>query len=150
MSGDGVVRDYAPEMFAACRELFIEVFNGEPWHDSWTQKSAEARLREFVDHRRFFGFTLWENGALLGAVFCHASTYYKGDEAFIDELFVSPEHRRKGCAKSLMEAVEARARERGLISITLLTDREYPSFGFFKGQGFRESKYMVFMYKGVE
>jgi len=145
-----MIREFSTEMLPACQELFIEVFNGEPWHDSWTPESAGARLREFSDNKRFFGFTLWEGEALAEAVFCHAATYYRGDEIFVDELFVSPAHRRRGCATALMEAVEAHARAQGYISITLLTDREYPSFGFFKGFGCRESKYMVWMHKRVE
>jgi len=145
-----MIREYTPDAFEACRDLFIEVFNDEPWHDSWTRESAGTRLLEFVDNRRFFGFTLWEGDALVGAVFCHASTYYKGGEVFIDELFVSPDYRRKGCATALMEAVEAHARAQGYISITLLTDKEYPSFGFFKGFGCRESGYMVWMHKKLD
>jgi len=142
-----VIREYEPGMFDACRDLFIEAFNGEPWNDSWTKESAGARLREFVDCGRFFGFTLWEGDILAGAVFCHASTYYKGSEVFIDELFVSPECRRRGYGKLLMEEVEAHAKAQGHASITLLTNKGYPSHGFFKGQGYRESGFMVFIFK---
>ena len=149
MPGDGVIREYSPEMFDACRKLFIEVFNSEPWNDCWTQESAGARLQEFVDNRRFFGFTLWEGETLVGAVFCHGSTYCKGGEVFIDELFVSPACQRKGVGKALMEAVEVYARREGYTIITLLTNREYPSFGFFKGFGCRESEFMVWMFKKI-
>jgi len=136
-------------MMPACRDLFIEVFNGEPWNDTWTRETAGARLREFVDCGRFFGFTLWEGEVLAGAVFCHGSTYCKGEEVFIDELFVSPAHRRKGYGKMLMKEVETHAKAQGHASITLLTNKGYPSHGFFKGQGYRESGFMVFMFKKI-
>ncbi|MDR2686786.1 MAG: GNAT family N-acetyltransferase [Oscillospiraceae bacterium] len=150
MPGDGVIREYTPAMFAACLDLFIEAFNGAPWNDSWTEETAGACLREIVENTRFFGFTLWEGGALVGAAFCHAWTYWRGGQAYVDELFVAPGCQRKGYGGLLMEAVEAYARAQGLVSVTLLTNREYPSFAFFEGQGYRQSGYMVYMHKRMK
>jgi len=150
MADNGIIRAYTPESFGACRELFIEVFNGEPWHDNWTDESAGACLREIVGHQRFFGFTLWEEDTLMGAALCHGKTWCKGSEVIVDELFISPDCRHRGYGTALMEAVEGYARENGLTSIALLTDREYPAFGFYKGQGYRESKYMVWIYRRME
>jgi len=145
-----MIREFTMAAFPACRDLFIEVFNGAPWHDGWTKESAGARLWEFVENKRFVGFTLWEGDALIGAIFCHAQTYYRGDEIFIDELFVSPGCQRKGYGRLLMEAVEAHAKAQGLVCITLLTNREYPSFEFFQGCGCRQAGRMVWMFKRVE
>ena len=145
-----MIREFSPIDFNDCRDLFIKVFNSEPWHDSWTNETAGARLQEFIENKRFFGFTLWEGDALAGAAFCHGLTYYKGNEVFVDELFISPEHQRKGHGKALMEAVETHARAQGYSIITLLTNRGHSAFGFYKGQEYRLSEYMVWMYKRVD
>jgi len=145
-----MIRAFAPEAFGACRALFIEVFNGEPWHDNWTAETAGACLRDITEGQRFFGFTLWEGDTLIGAALCHGKTWCRGREAIVDELFIAPGSRRKGYGSALMEAVEAYAYEHGLTSIALLTDREYPAFGFYKGRGYRESKFMVWMYRRIE
>jgi len=144
-----MIKEYVPEDFGACRDLLIEAFNGEPWHDIWTDEMAGDCLREIIENKRFFGFTLWEDGALAGAVFCHAWTYWRGGQAYVDELFIAPGCQRKGYGGLLMEAVEAYAKKQGQVSVTLLTNREYPSFGFFEGRGFRQSAYMVHMYKKI-
>jgi len=136
-------------MFEACRQLFIEAFNSAPWNDGWTDETAGDCLREIVENKRFFGFTLWEGSALVGAVFCHAWTYWRGGQAYVDELFVAPGCQRKGYGRLLMEAVEACAKEQGLVSVTLLTNKGYPSHRFFEEQGYRESGFMVYMFKKI-
>lgn len=150
MSGDGVIREYSPEMFEACRKLLIEAFNAAPWNDGWTAETAGACLREIVENKRFFGFTLWEGDALVGAALCHAWTYWRGEQAVVDELFVAPGCQRKGYGGLLMEAVEAYAKEQGFVSVTLLTNKTYPACEFYKGRGYRQSEYMVYMHKRVE
>jgi len=144
-----MIREYSPEAFAACRDLLIQVFNGEPWNDNWTQESAGARLGEFVDHKRFVGFTLWEGDSLVGAVFCHAQTQYKGNEIVIEELFVTPGCQRKGYGTALMDAVEAYAKEHAFWCVTLLTGRSYPSFTFYEKRGYRQLDWLAFMHKRV-
>ena len=29
-------------------ELFIRVFNGEPWNDKWTKETAKKRIMELI------------------------------------------------------------------------------------------------------
>ena len=149
MPGDGVIREYWPNMFEACRELFMKTFNSAPWNDSWTRESAGARLREFTDHRRFVGFTLWEGDALAGAVFCHAQTQYKGNEIVIEELFIAPDCQRKGYGTALMDAVEAYAGKHAFWCVTLLTGRAYPSFAFYENRGYRHLEWLAFMHKKI-
>ena len=142
-----MIRAYLPEDFMACRDLFVRVFNAPPWNDRWTDETASARLWEFTAHKRFVGFTLWEGGTLLGAVFAYAKSHYKGDEIFIEELFVAPDCQRQGHGAALMEALEAYAKARGLVSITLLTARGYPSFAFYEKRGYRALDWLAFMHK---
>jgi ribosomal protein S18 acetylase RimI-like enzyme len=47
---------------------------------------------------------------------------YHGREAFIDELYVEPDHRRKGLGRRAMQFVAERAREVGVHAIHLEVD----------------------------
>jgi ribosomal protein S18 acetylase RimI-like enzyme len=49
---------------------------------------------------------------------------FRGRDAFIDELYVEPEFRRRGLGRRAMEFVEARAREMGVNAVHLEVDRE--------------------------
>ena len=145
-----MIKKFTMDALVACAELYAQTFNAPPWNDKWTVETASARLQEFVGHKRFFGFTLWEAGTLVGAVFCRAQTFYFGEEAYVDELFISPDCQRKGRGTALMQAVEAYAKEHSLVSITLLTSKEMPSFRFYEKLGWKHSKSMVFMHKRIE
>jgi len=144
-----MIKEFSDDDFQKCCELLVCVFNGPPWNDKWTNDTACIYLRELTDNRRFLGYTLWDDTVLLGAVFAHAKSHYRGDEIFIDELFVSPDHRHKGCGTALMDEVEKYAKENSFISITLLTSIEKPAFQFYEKFGCKHLDHLAFMYKRI-
>ena len=145
-----MIKEFSIDDFPKCNDLFVQVFNGAPWHDKWTTDTANNYLRELIENNRFFGFTLWDNTVLVGTILCHAKNHYKGEEIFVDELFVSPDYQRKGHGMELMDAVDNFARENHFISVTLLTGKEKPSFHFFEKCGCKYLPYLAFMYKRIE
>jgi GNAT superfamily N-acetyltransferase len=71
-----------------------------------------------------------------------ASIWSDGDEAYVAELYVVPERRRKGLGSELMTAALDRCRERGCDYVFLGTDegdadahRLYERFGFTNRSG---------------
>ena len=145
-----MIKEYTNSDFNLCCELYIKVFNSPPWNDKWTMGTIGVYLHELIDNKRFFGFTLWDESILTGAIFCHGKSWYKGDEAYIDELFVASELQRKGRGKTLMDCVEKFAKDNNYASITLLTGRENPSYDFFVKYGYKQLNYMAFMHKQIE
>ena len=144
-----MLKEFSVGDLEKCEDLFVQVFNGAPWHDKWTGETAHNYLQELVDNRRFLGFTLWDGDMLIGAVFCHAKSHYRGNDVVVDELFVSPEHQREGCGTLLMDAVEKFAKENSFISIAALTGKGKPSFSFFEKYGCKHLDYLAFMYKRI-
>ena len=130
-----------------CCELFIDVFNGSPWNDAWINETAYTYLQELTDNKRFFGYTLWDNGLMIGATFCHMKNHYKGDEIFIDEMFISPDFQRKGYGMKLMNEIETFAKANSCISITCLTGKGKPAFEFYEKFGCKHMEHLVFMHK---
>ena len=143
------IKKYSSESFSACCNLYIGVFNAPPWNDTWSIEATQRCLKDLTDNKRFVGFTLWENDILVGAVFAHEKTFYKGEEIYIDELFISPSCQRAGYGKKLMSKIEEYARENGITAITLLTAISQPAFAFYEKQGYRHLDYMTFMHKRV-
>jgi GNAT superfamily N-acetyltransferase len=144
-----MVKKFLVDDLRKCRELFIQVFNGEPWNDNWTNETANTYLQELTGHNRFLGYTLWDGNQLIGAVFAHMK-HFKYDEIFIDELFISPVCQRKGYGIILMDAVETYAKENAIVSVTLLTGVGIPAFGFYGKLGYKHLDNMAFMYKRIE
>lgn len=54
------IRHYASEDFQGCVELFMNVFNEEPWKDRWTQGTAEQYLKDYMDTPGFTGIVAEE------------------------------------------------------------------------------------------
>jgi len=142
-----MIKIFSADDLQKCCELYLKVFNSSPWNDKWTNETAHRCLKDLSECKRFVGYTLWEDDILAGAVFAHTRTFYKGDEIYIDELFISPDCQRKGYGIELMGEIEKYAKENSLTCITLLTAVEMPAFDFYEKQGYRHMDYMAFMYK---
>jgi ribosomal protein S18 acetylase RimI-like enzyme len=62
---------------------------------------------------------------------------YHGRDAFIDELYIEPQYRRKGIGRRAMQFVEERARELGVNAIHLEVDqRNDPAAGLYRHAGY--------------
>ena len=75
--------------------------------------------------------------------------HYRGDEIFVDEMYIAPEYQCKGYGMELMNAVENFAKENSLISITLLTGIGKPAFNFYEKFGCKHLEHLAFMYKRI-
>ena len=142
-----MIKSFAAEDFQKCCDLYIHVFNSPPWNDQWTNENVHVYLQELIDHKRFLGYTLWDDDILVGAIFAHMKNHYRGDEIFIDELFISQDHQRKGCGMLLMDTIENYATADLFISVTLLTGVGKAAFDFYEKRGYKHLDYLAFMYK---
>ena len=145
-----VIKKFCANDLQSCCDLYIKTFNAPPWNDMWTDEAALQCLSDLAERKRFLGYTIWDKNELVGAVFAYTKTFYKGDEIYVDELFVSPDHQRKGYGLQLMQTLEKYAQTNNITCITLLTSLHHPSYDFYEKQGYTCSKNMVFMYKVVK
>jgi len=144
--GENMIKEFSVNDLQKCCDLYIRVFNSEPWNDNWTDEMAHMYLHELTEHKRFLGYTLWDDDCLIGAVFAHMKRF-KYDEIYIDEFFISPDYQRKGNGIMLMSAVEKFAKENSIVSVTLLTGVDKPAFNFYRKLGYKHLDYLAFMYK---
>ena len=143
------IKPFSMNDLQKCCELFIRTFNGEPWYEHWTTETAYARLLEVAENKRFFGYTLWDNKELTGAILCYLKTFHNGPEMFIEEMLISPDYQRKGYGMLLMDEVEKYAAENEIKNITLLTGKNKPSFDFFKKCGYEHLEFLALMHKRI-
>ena len=69
------------------------------------------------------GFAAEEDGHVIGLTHCifHYSAWTQGPYCYLQDLFTRPEHRGKGAATALIEAVYAFAAEKGAARVYWLT-----------------------------
>jgi ribosomal protein S18 acetylase RimI-like enzyme len=96
---------------------------GAYFFDEPTVREVLRRLLRSPDLGHVWVF--FEEGTPVGymALTFGYSFEYHGRDAFIDELYIEPQYRRKGIGRRAMQFVEERARELGVKAIHLEVDQ---------------------------
>ena len=59
-------------------ELFVSVFNSEPWNDSWTKETALIRIENMMRTNTFIGKAIYFEDNLKGIIWGQKEQYYNG------------------------------------------------------------------------
>ena len=137
---DGICPIYFPEL-EQLSISYMKTFNAPPWNDSWTEETAFERMRTLMQGRERFGYAVWQQGSILGAVICEREGYYNGEVCRIIELWTDPEHRGKGLGRQLIEEV----RKHSGCGIYLITKKTPETVGFYEKCGFAADEGMCVM-----
>ena len=96
----------------------------------WTISQLEHQI---LDENSIFIVAENENGCILGYVGMMTVL----DEGYIANIAVAPEHRRKGVADALLDALEWGSREKRLSFMTLeVRESNTPAIGLYSKHGF--------------
>ena len=132
-----------------CTEMFIKVFNDDPWNDEWTFSKAQKYLLDFYNTPGFLGVLALENKEVIGFIFGVHRTWWSGNEFYIHEMCVESQHQNRGIGKLLLDYL-IKSLGNNISNITLLTDRGIPAEAFYKKNGFREIERLVFLSKNIK
>ncbi len=132
-----------------CADILCKVYNNELWQCRWTAETACAYLEDYFDEKKFVGFIIEEDNAVIGAMFTHEKIWWNNSELFIDEMFIIPDMQRKGYGKMLIKAAENYVSEHKLAGFTLSTNKYAPAPDFYKKNGFSVCEHILFMCKEV-
>jgi GNAT superfamily N-acetyltransferase len=88
----------------------------EPWTESFDESRVLYNLSELLQNP-IYGliYLVWDaNRAIAYLVICFDySLEYRGKGAWVDELFVEPDHRQRGIGAHLLDLAESASREQG-------------------------------------
>ena len=126
-------------------ELFVSVFNAEPWHDSWTKETAQIRIENMMKTDTFIGKALYADNGLKGIIWGQKEQYYNGTHFQIQEFCVKKSEQNNGFGSALLKALENALSEIGVVNIYLLTSRGANTEGYYRKRGFVSSGNMVLM-----
>lgn len=142
---EGMNRDQVME----CAQLYVKVFNAEPWNDEWTMETAYQRLIDIFDTPNFAGVLYQEEGRLKGAAFGNIEQFYDGRHYMLKELLVSPDIQEKGVGSDILLELEAKLKSFGVTTMVLFTSQGTETCRFYLSNGFEEWTNMVMMGKGI-
>lgn len=120
-------------------DVFVDVFNAEPWNDRWTVDDATRRLRDLHATPGFEGAALLVDGTLTAFVGGYRQRWWDGaDHCYIAELAVRRSAQRSGHGSRLLRASIDRLGD--VSTFYLLTDVEGPAAEFYRAAGFRPAR----------
>lgn len=142
---EGMNRDQVME----CAQLYVKVFNAEPWNDGWTMETSYQRLIDNFDTPNFAGVLYQEDGRVKGAAFGNIEQFYNGRHYMLKEMFVSPEIQGKGVGRTILRELEEKLKAFGVTTMVLLTSKGKDTVRFYINNGFEEWPSMVMMGKEI-
>lgn len=145
-----MIRQYKESDLSMCAKFMMDVYNNDLWQCHWSLEIAKRYLQDFVNNKKFIGFTLVIDHEIKGAIFAHEKIWWDNSEIFIDEMFISPELQRKGYGSELLQTIENYARTNNLAGFTLTTNRHAPAPIFYRKNGFVDCDHVLYMGKGFE
>lgn len=105
-----------------CAELLVESFR-DNWPDAWpTSEDALEEVQASLAEDRLSRIAIDDAGDVLGWI--GAIEQYDGKVWELHPLAVSPQHRRKGIGRALVDDLESCVKRRGGITLWLGTDDE--------------------------
>ncbi|NEQ47219.1 MAG: GNAT family N-acetyltransferase [Leptolyngbya sp. SIOISBB] len=88
-----------------CSNLFVEVFNGSPWHESWSFETASKRLEDCYATPGFYGIVAIEEDKVSGFALGFAEVSYEGQHFYLKEMCVCPNRQRSGIGTKIIETL---------------------------------------------
>lgn len=140
----------ASDDLGGCIKLLLNVFNNEPWNDSWTFEGAEKYLQDYIETPGFKGFVAEEENKIIGFIFGFRKRWWQADEFYVNEMCVEISEQRNGIGTKLINYLEINLKTEGVENITLLTNRGIPAEEFYKKNGFSEIDRIIFLHKKIK
>lgn len=126
-------------------ELFVSVFNSEPWNDSWTKETAIIRIENMMRTNTFIGKAIYFEDNLKGIIWGQKEQYYNGMHFQIQEFCVKTAEQNKGYGSALLQALENELSEIGIVNIYLITSKGEKTEDYYSRRGFVTSDQMILM-----
>jgi len=114
-----------------CIELYINVFNSEPWNETWTYQAAKELLADLIQTPKFLGFLLYDDGELVGLIAGNSKKTYTESTFYLAELCINNRMQGKGYGSKLLLSLEEELKERGIQSLYFLTAKNGPAEAFY-------------------
>jgi GNAT superfamily N-acetyltransferase len=115
----------------------------EPWTESFDESVVRSSLAELLQNPAYGLIYLVSNAnrAIAYLVICFDySLEYRGKGAWVDELFVEPDHRQRGIGACLLDLTESASRAQGAQFLHLEVGHRNRAIELYRRRGFVDHK----------
>jgi ribosomal protein S18 acetylase RimI-like enzyme len=125
------IRNLQSDGLNDCVSLYIQVFNSEPWNDTWTNEMAFMRLRHIFQTPGFIGYALYEEGIMNGFVAGYREQWFDGEHFNLIEFCIRSDRQGAGLGTRLLSHLERCLTKDGIRKIYLITMRNSLAEAFY-------------------
>ena len=127
---------------AALLPMMRALAEHEPGAIPFDERGARAAFRQFLSLPAFGRvWLLYESATLVGYIVLTIgfSFEFHGHDAFVDELYIVPEHRHRGYGRQALAFLEQKAREMAVTAVHLEADHgNDPAIELYRRSGYRD------------
>lgn len=142
-----IIKNFDETEIKNVTKIFLNVYIGPPWNEEWDETRAEAYLRGFINNPSSISYLAYDKDQLIGACIGERKSWWQGDDYYINEIFIDKTFQKKGLGSSFLNLIQDELKERGIRTITLLTNKGTSSDNFYKVNGFKDKEALTFKYK---
>lgn len=120
-------------------DLYMEVFQGEPWYMEEERGDILAYFRKYFNLNNFLGYTIVDGaGELLGFSLGYKKPWIEGYEYYIDQFCIGRSQQGQGLGRYFLDQLYRILPGEEIANIVLMTEEGLPAYSFYRGQGFEE------------
>ena len=142
-------KEFGKEDLDNASELFVSIFNGAPWNDKWTFKTARKSLKDFIDTPKFIGITCYKQKELVGFLVGNREQWCEGEVFYLKEMGIKNNFQGKGIGTELIKSLREKLKGTKVNGIYLLTEKRSNAEKFYLKNGFNINEEMILMDGGV-
>ena len=131
------IKNMKKERIADYAELYMSVFNAPPWNDSWSRKTAHRRISETLSADTFIGKSAYFDDVSVGFIIGQSEQGDVSVQFCLKEFCVKTTAQGKGIGTSLLNALKADLKKRGITHIYRITSHGENTEGFYQRRGFK-------------
>lgn len=121
------------------KTLFRDVFMNEPWNDDWSnEEQLDNYMLDLAGNRNSLSIGLYDGDELVGVSLGSIMHWCTGTEYYIYEFFICRERQGKGLGTVFIADIIEYVKRLDVNHIFLQTERDLPSYSFYKKAGFKE------------
>lgn len=142
-----MLREITVDMLDELAELFMDVFNDEPWNDKWDLSLAKERLKDMMDMPRFMGMAEYQEEKPVALIMGRGEQWFDGVNFQVIEFCVAKQFQGQGIGSRLLSEFMDHLKTHNIRCCYLYTMHGERTEGFYEKNGFAVDESMCQMYR---
>jgi aminoglycoside 6'-N-acetyltransferase I len=138
---------FSDELLKQCANLYVSIFNKEPWNDEWTVETASARLKHIHNTPNSLGYVYINEEGLIGFALGYSEQWFNGVHFNLVEFCVTTSLQRKGNGTKLLQVFEKELKRKNISHINLFTSKGDIAESFYRKNDYYTDPNMIIMAK---